>query len=87
MRAGTALSIFDYVVVSGSLEYRVTEYVDHLHEHFIDPFIVVDGHYVLPERPGYSARMVERSVADFTYPDGAYWRSRSVAPAARVSLG
>src|SRR4030095_11527878 len=42
------LSIFDYVAVSGSLDSRVTEYVDHLHEHFVDPCIVVDGHYVLP---------------------------------------
>ena len=46
------LSIFDYVAVSGSLENRVTEYVDHLHEHFVDPCVVVDGHYVLPERAG-----------------------------------
>src|SRR3954469_16386763 len=43
------LSIFDYVAVSGSLENRVTEYVDHLHEHFVDPCVVVGGHYVLPE--------------------------------------
>jgi L-fuconate dehydratase len=89
------LSIFDYVAVSGSLENRVTEYVDHLHEHFEDPCVVRDGHYVLPDRPGYSARMIEASVAEFVYPDGRYWRSRVaapaasrvVAPAARVSLG
>jgi L-fuconate dehydratase len=71
------LSIFDYVAVSGSLDDRVTEYVDHLHEHFVDPCVVVDGHYVLPEEPGYSAAMVESSVAEFRFPDGDYWRSRS----------
>ena len=81
------LSIFDFVAVSGSLENRVTEYVDHLHEHFVDPCIVTGGHYVLPERPGYSAQMVERSIAEFAYPEGTYWRSRTVVPAARVSLG
>jgi L-fuconate dehydratase len=81
------LSIFDYVAVSGSLDNRVTEYVDHLHEHFVDPCIVVDGHYVLPGAPGYSARMLERSVAEFTYPDGGYWRSRNALPSARVSTG
>ena len=74
------LSIFDYVAVSGSLENRVAEYVDHLHEHFVDPCIVVDGNYVLPEQPGYSAQMFERSLAEFGYPDGGYWRSRSLAP-------
>jgi L-fuconate dehydratase len=69
------LSIFDFVAVSGSLEGRVTEYVDHLHEHFVDPCVVVDGHYRLPEAPGYSAQLRPRSLAEFGYPDGAYWRS------------
>jgi L-fuconate dehydratase len=81
------LSIFDFVAVSGSLENRVTEYVDHLHEHFVDPCVVAEGHYQLPEKPGYSAQMLERSVADYTYPDGVYWRSRTLAPSAKVSLG
>jgi L-fuconate dehydratase len=67
------LSIFDFVAVSGTLEHRVTEYVDHLHEHFTDPCVVVDGRYLLPTEPGYSARMHEESVARFTFPDGEYW--------------
>jgi L-fuconate dehydratase len=69
------LSIFDYVAVSGSLENRVTEFVDHLHEHFTDPCIVENGHYVLPSKPGYSAQMFEESVAEWTYPTGRYWAS------------
>jgi L-fuconate dehydratase len=81
------LAIFDYVAVSGSLDNRVAEYVDHLHEHFVDPCIVEHGHYVPPERPGYGARMVEGSVAEFGYPGGTYWRSRIVAPSMRVPLG
>ena len=68
------LSIFDYVAVSGSLEGRVTEFVDHLHEHFTDPCVVANGHYAMPSKPGYSAEMVEESVATFSYPDGSYWR-------------
>jgi L-fuconate dehydratase len=68
------LSIFDFVAVSGSLEQRVTEYVDHLHEHFVDPCVVVNGHYVLPETPGYSAQLFDRSLVEFSYPDGTYWR-------------
>jgi len=67
------LSIFDYVAVSGSLENRVTEYVDHLHEHFVDPCIVDNGAYRLPGAPGYSAEMHEASLAEFRFPDGAYW--------------
>jgi L-fuconate dehydratase len=69
------LSIFDYVAVSGSLENRVTEYVDHLHEHFVDPCVVENGAYVLPTQPGYSAQMFDESVAEFTYPTGRYWSS------------
>jgi L-fuconate dehydratase len=69
------LSIFDYVAISGSLEHRVTEYVDHLHEHFVEPCIVVGGAYRLPGAPGYSAEMHEQSVAEFRFPDGAYWSS------------
>lgn len=70
------LSIFDYVAVSGTLENRVTEYVDHLHEHFVDPCIVVDGNYLLPNQPGYSAEMYEESVSTYAFPDGTYWAAR-----------
>jgi L-fuconate dehydratase len=67
------LSVFDYVAVSGTLENRVTEYVDHLHEHFVDPCIVEDGAYRLPTAPGYSAEMLAASVDEFRFPDGVYW--------------
>ncbi len=70
------LSIFDFVAVSGSLEDRVTEYVDHLHEHFVDPCIVERGNYLLPSRPGYSAQMHEDSISAHTFPLGTYWASR-----------
>jgi L-fuconate dehydratase len=61
--------------VSGSLENRVTEYVDHLHEHFVDPCIVENGAYRLPTQPGYSAEMLAASVEEFRFPDGGYWSS------------
>jgi L-fuconate dehydratase len=70
------LSVIDYLVISGSLEGRVTEYVDHLHEHFVDPCVVEDAAYVLPTRPGYSAEMHTESLAVYAYPDGSYWASR-----------
>ncbi|WP_406027636.1 L-fuconate dehydratase [Nocardioides sp. NBC_00850] len=70
------LSVFDYVAVSGTLEDRVTEFVDHLHEHFTDPCIVENGAYRLPSRPGYSAEMHPASVVTYAYPDGSYWANR-----------
>ena len=67
------LAIFDYIAVSGSLDGRVCEFVDHLHEHFVDPAVVVGGRYQVPSRPGYSAEMKPESVSAFTYPTGAAW--------------
>lgn len=72
------LSIFDYVAVSGSLEGRVTEFVDHLHEHFADPCIVKNGAYILPHSPGYSAEMLTSSLETFGFPHGHYWADHLV---------
>ncbi len=68
------LSIFDYIAVSGSLENRICEYVDHLHEHFVDPCHISDGHYEAPHLPGYSIEMKPESLAQYAYPDGPVWR-------------
>ncbi|WP_440709450.1 L-fuconate dehydratase [Herbiconiux sp. YIM B11900] len=76
------LSVFDYVAVSGTLENRVTEYVDHLHEHFVEPCIVEDGAYVLPTAPGYSAEMTASTLEEFAYPFGSYWAGVAEAAAA-----
>jgi L-fuconate dehydratase len=67
------LSAFDYIAVSGQLDGRMIEYVDHLHEHFIDPVVVRDGRYRLPSAPGYSAEMHPASLARYRYPDGPAW--------------
>ena len=69
------LSAFDYVAVSGSLDGRVIEYVDHLHQHFLDPVVIRDGRYELPRLPGYSAQMRPESLARYAFPGGAEWRS------------
>jgi L-alanine-DL-glutamate epimerase and related enzymes of enolase superfamily len=70
------LSMFDYVAVSGTTEDRVIEYVDHLHEHFVDPVRIVHGHYLAPTLPGLSAQMLPESLKEFTYPDGPVWTAR-----------
>jgi L-fuconate dehydratase len=67
------LSMFDYVCVSGSLENRIIEYVDHLHEHFLDPVVIRDGRYMPPVAPGYSITMRPASLRDYAYPGGAAW--------------
>ena len=67
------LSIFDYIRVGASLEDRVLEYVDHLHEHFVDPVEIRDGHYVPPKRPGYSIEMKAESLEEFEFPKGRAW--------------
>jgi L-fuconate dehydratase len=68
------LSAFDYIAISGTLENRVTEYVDHLHEHFVDRVRIRNAHYVLPSQPGYSAEIYAQTLADYQFPDGKVWR-------------
>jgi L-fuconate dehydratase len=68
------LAAFDYLRVGTSLDGRMVEYVDHLHEHFVDPVRTRDGRYLLPEQPGYSSTMRPAAVAEFRFPDGPVWR-------------
>ncbi|HEY0069801.1 MAG TPA: L-fuconate dehydratase [Chloroflexia bacterium] len=67
------LSLFDYICVSASLENRIIEYVDHLHEHFLDPVVIRDGRYMPPTAPGYSITMRPESLDAYEYPHGAQW--------------
>jgi L-fuconate dehydratase len=69
------LALFDYIAVSASLENRVCEYVDHLHEHFVDPVKVVNGRYAAPLAPGYSITMKPESLDEYEFPTGKAWRN------------
>jgi L-fuconate dehydratase len=69
------LSIFDYICVSASLENRIIEYVDHLHEHFLDPVVIKDGRYMPPTAQGYSIEMRPESLDAYEFPHGPAWRS------------
>jgi L-fuconate dehydratase len=51
------LSMIDYLCISGTWEGRVAEYVDHLHDHFVDPCDVRQGRYFPPQAPGFSIEM------------------------------
>ena len=67
------LSAVDFIAISGSRDGRMIEYVDHLHEHFLDPVVIERGAYRLPTRPGYSAEMLPASLTRYRYPDGEEW--------------
>jgi L-fuconate dehydratase len=69
------LSIFDYICVSGSLENRILEYVDHLHQHFLDPVVMRNAHYMPPQKAGYSITMRPESLDNYEFPTGQAWRS------------
>ena len=71
------LAIFDYIAVGASLENRVCEYVDHLHEHFVDPVRVLGGRYRAPSKPGYSAEMKAESLSTYEFPLGSAWEVRA----------
>jgi len=68
------LSMFDFVAVAGTTQDRVIEFVDHLHEHFLDPVDVSGGAYHAPRTPGFSAEIRPETLRHFAFPDGAEWR-------------
>jgi len=73
------LAAFDYVAVGASWENRIVEYVDHLHEHFVDPCIVEAGRYCAPSAPGYSAEMRLASRTEHAFPRGGVWAAMAAA--------
>ncbi len=68
------LSMIDYIAISGSLENRIIEYVDHLHEHFHDPVVIKNGAYMPPQLPGYSITMKDQSLTDYNFETGKVWQ-------------
>ncbi len=67
------LSAFDFLCVSATMEDRVIEFVDHLHEHFVTPVTVRNGRYRMPAAPGYSIEIKPESLTRFAFPNGAAW--------------
>ena len=61
------LSMIDYVAVSGTKEGRVIEYVDHLHEHFVDPCNIQNAAYMPPVLPGFSIEMKPELIRQYLY--------------------
>ncbi len=71
------LAMFDFLAVSGTMEGRVIEYVDHLHEHFLDPVVIRAARYLPPSRPGYSIEMKRESMETHRFPSGSVWKEKS----------
>ena len=61
------MSMIDYIAISGEKDSRRIEFIDHLHEHFIDPCIVKNGSYMAPYNPGFSIQMKQQTLKDFTF--------------------
>ena len=74
------VSMFDFIAVGATLDDRVCEFVDHLHEHFVDPVRVVGGRYLAPTTPGYSIEIRPESLAEYAFPDGAGWWKKEELP-------
>lgn len=72
------LAVFDYLAVSATLEGRVVEWVDHLHQHFVHPASVLNGRYLVPTAPGYSVEMRASSLEEFAYPAGPAWSEKAL---------
>ena len=77
------LSMVDFVRISGSMDDRLIEYVDHLHEHFVDPVVMRDGRYMPPTQPGYSATMYPASLDAYSFPGGSAWTPTAAATSTR----
>ncbi|MBB5318418.1 enolase C-terminal domain-like protein [Tunturibacter empetritectus] len=77
------LSAFDFLFVSETMEDRVIEFVDHLHEHFVTPVDVRSGRYYLPEVPGYSIEIKPESLQTYAFPHGIYWSSEEAGHSAK----
>jgi len=68
-------SFIDYILLTETMENRMTEFVDHLHDQFIDPVIVKNGRYQIPTAPGFSGQLVSKAIEDYSYPNGNVWKN------------
>jgi L-fuconate dehydratase len=68
-------SMFDWVAVSGSLDGRMTEYAEHLHEHMVQRLVVEQGRYRAPVGHGLGVELEPASLARYSFPHGEHWTS------------
>lgn len=61
------LSMIDYIAITGEKHDKRIEFVDHLHEHFVDPCVVTNGAYQAPTKPGFSIEMKPDTIATYRF--------------------
>ena len=61
------MSMIDYVAITGEKDSKRIEFVDHLHEHFLDPCVVKDGAYTAPSLPGFSIEIKPETLVDYAF--------------------
>jgi L-fuconate dehydratase len=71
------LAMWDAVAVTGHHSSRVVEFVDHLHQHFLEPSVIEGGYYKAPLRPGSGAEMHQASINEYSFPSGSYWKNEA----------
>jgi L-fuconate dehydratase len=72
------LAFFDFVAVSGAMDDRVIEYVDHLHEHFVYPVTIRGGRYIAPGAPGLSSQLRSEVLTSYAFPNGPAWADPAI---------
>ena len=80
------LAMFDFLAVSGTSDDRMIEYVDHLHEHFVEPVRIEHGRYRAPLAPGGGAQLRAEPIAEFSFPEGPAWRTAAITALPPVPL-
>jgi L-fuconate dehydratase len=61
------ISMIDFLSFSGGKDEHAIEYVDHLHENFVDPCIIKNAAYMPPTAPGYSITMKRATLRNFRH--------------------
>ena len=61
------LAMFDFIAVAATRTDRMIEFVDHLHEHFVEPVVIEKGRYRAPLRAGSGAQMLDASIDEYTF--------------------
>lgn len=68
------LQMWDFICLNTTIENRVIEYVDQQHEHFEHPVRVQNACYMPPTSPGYSVKLKDECIKNYTYPNGEQWK-------------
>ena len=72
------LAAIDYICIANTTEDRITEYVEHLQEHFVNPVKICDGAYVLPSNIGLGLELKKNAIDKYSYPNGTFWKNNNI---------